>query len=101
MYCENQIYFQGHMFQNFHALINSTHESINLQWITDLNKRTDHLTFEFVRQHVWATFVDQIGAYGFVTRHVFEKVVAFVKRQCIEAANQLIIELYSRFPTKI
>jgi len=97
MYCDNQFYFQGDIFRNFHALINFAHESISLQWITNLNKGIDHLAFKFVKQHVWATYVDQIGAYGFVTRHVFEKVVAFVKQQCIELANQLIIELQYRF----
>jgi len=28
MYCDNQSYFQGDVFQNFHALINSAHENI-------------------------------------------------------------------------
>jgi hypothetical protein len=79
MYYDNQYYFQGDEFRNFHVFINFAHENISIQWIIDLNKRIDHLAFEFVKQHVWATYVDQIGAYGFVTKHVYEKVVAFVK----------------------
>jgi hypothetical protein len=79
MYCDNQSYFQGDVFRNFHALINFAHESINLRWITNPNTRTNHLAFEFVGQHVWATYANQIGAFGFVTRHVYEKVVASVK----------------------
>jgi hypothetical protein len=93
MYCDNQSYFQGDVFQNFHALINSTHESINLRWITNLNTGINHLAFEFVGQHVWATYVNQIGASGFMTKHVYEKVVTSMKRKCIEASNQLIIKL--------
>jgi hypothetical protein len=93
MYCKNRSYFQGDVFRIFHALINSAHENISLQWITNLNIRINHLTFEFVGQHVWATYVNQIGAYGFVTKHVYEKVVAFVKRKCIEASNELITKL--------
>jgi hypothetical protein len=58
MYCDNQFYFQGDVFQNFHALINFAHENISLQWIIYLNKGTYHLAFDFVKQHVWATYVD-------------------------------------------
>jgi len=77
--CHNQSYFQNDVFENFHALINSTHENISLQWIINLNIKIDHLAFEFVGHHVWATYVDQIGAFSFVTKHVYEEVVAFVK----------------------
>jgi hypothetical protein len=45
----------------------------------DLNIRTYHLSFEFVGYHVWATHVDQMGASSFVTKYVYEEVVAFVK----------------------
>jgi hypothetical protein len=47
-----------------------------------LNIGIDHLAFEFVGQHIWATFLDQMGAFGFVTRLIFVEMVAFVKKQC-------------------
>jgi hypothetical protein len=65
--CEGDIYwmyrdihssFQGDVFMNFQALINCVHESINFHWITYLNIGPNHLAFEFVGQHIWATFVD-------------------------------------------
>jgi hypothetical protein len=39
----------------------------------------DHIAFEFVGQHVWATSLDQIGTLIFVTREVHGDVVAYVK----------------------
>jgi hypothetical protein len=39
-------------------------------------------------------------AFGFVTRHVYEEVVASIKQQCIEAVNQFIIELQFQFPNQ-
>ncbi len=41
------------------------------------------MAFEFVGQHIWATFVDQMGTFGFVTRFVFAKIVAFVKHNVV------------------
>jgi hypothetical protein len=41
------------MFTNFKALINTTHDNINLCWITNLNIGIDHLAFEFAgEQHI-------------------------------------------------
>ncbi len=73
MYCDIHSSFQGDMFMNFQALIDCAHENINLCWITDLDIRIDHLAFEFVGQHIWATFLDKMGASGFVTKLVFAK----------------------------
>jgi hypothetical protein len=80
MYCDIHSFFQGDVIMNFQSLIDCAHASINRRWIIDLDIRTDHLVFEFVGQHIRATFVDQMGAFGFVTRLVFAKNVAFVKR---------------------
>lgn len=44
-----------------------------------MNIGTFHLVFEFAWQHIWATFVDQMGTSDFVTRYVYEKGMAFVK----------------------
>jgi hypothetical protein len=30
MHCDNQSYFEGDVFRNFHALINFAHENMNL-----------------------------------------------------------------------
>jgi hypothetical protein len=46
------------MFTNFKALINIAHDSISLRWIIDLNTNINHLAFEFVSQHIWATFTN-------------------------------------------
>lgn len=78
MYYANQFYFQGDVFGNFHALFNFANESISLWWIIDLNT-TYHLAFDFARQHVRAKYVKNIRAFNFVTRHVYEKVVASMK----------------------
>jgi hypothetical protein len=67
------------MFTSFHALINFVHENITICWVIDMNIGTFNLVFEFAWQHIWATFVDQMGTFGFVTRHVYEKGMAFVK----------------------
>jgi hypothetical protein len=58
MYCDIHSSFQGNVFMNFQALINCVHESINFHWITYLNIKPYHLAFEFVGEHIWATFVD-------------------------------------------
>jgi hypothetical protein len=58
---------------NFQASITYVHDSINLCRIIDLNRRTNHLAFEFVGQHTWATFLNQMGSSSFVTRPVFCK----------------------------
>jgi hypothetical protein len=71
-------------FMNFQTLINCTHDNINICWIINLNSRTNHLAFEFVGQHIWATFLDQMGASNFVRRHDFVEMVASMKRQCEE-----------------
>jgi hypothetical protein len=42
------------------------------------------ISFEFANQHIWATFKNQMGAFGFVTRLVFVEMVPYVKRQCEE-----------------
>jgi hypothetical protein len=88
------------MFTNFHALINFVHENITICWVVDVNIGTFHLVFEFVERHIRATFVDQMGTTSFVTRHAYEKGMAFVKCQCTKAANQLIIYLENKFPTQ-
>jgi hypothetical protein len=80
MYCEIHSSFQGDVFINFQALINCVHQSINPYWIINLNTITNYLVFEFVGQHICITFVNQMGAYGFVTKPIYAKVMAFVKR---------------------
>jgi len=55
MFCDSQFSFEGDVFINFKALINIAHDNINLRWIIDLNTCIDHLVFEFVSQHIWAT----------------------------------------------
>ncbi len=80
MYCEIHSSFQGDVFINFQALINCVHQRINFYWIINLNTITNYLAFEFVGQHIWVTFVNQMEAYGFVTKPIYAKVMAFVKR---------------------
>ncbi len=58
MHCDNQSYFEGDVFRNFHALINFAHENMNLHMDHIFKFGTNHLAFEFVKQHVWATYVD-------------------------------------------
>jgi len=38
------------------------------------------LAFEFVEQHMKVTFVNYMGAFGFVTKLVYAKTVAFAKK---------------------
>jgi hypothetical protein len=66
------------VFNDFIALTNTIHESINLHWITNLNIQIDHLAYEFVGHHMWATSSDQIGASIFVTREIYVD-VAYAK----------------------
>jgi hypothetical protein len=61
-------------------LINTTLDNIHLRWITNMNIDIDHLAFEFVGQHIWATSIDWISALVFVTRDTYGDVVALVKR---------------------
>jgi len=37
MYYDNHYYFQGDMFENFHAFINNVHKRMSFWWIMDLN----------------------------------------------------------------
>jgi hypothetical protein len=89
MYYDIHSSFQGDVFMNFQTLINCAHENINLCWITNLNTKTNDLAFEFVSQHIWATFLDQMGASNFVTRHDFVKMVASMKKQYEEVVNNV------------
>jgi hypothetical protein len=52
-----------------------------------MNIGINHLTFEFARQHIWATFEDYMGGFSYVTRLVFKKIVASMKRQYVEVGN--------------
>ncbi len=79
MFYDSQSSFKGDVFTNFKALINITHDNINLCRIIDLNTDIDHLAFEFVGQHIWATSTNHIGALVFVTRDIYGDVVACVK----------------------
>jgi hypothetical protein len=100
MFCDSQSSFEGDVSTNFKVLINTAHDNISLRWIIDLNTCIDYLAFEFVSQHIWATFINHIGALVFVTRDVYGDVVASMKQQCQEVATQLITtELQSKFPT--
>jgi hypothetical protein len=86
MFYNSQLSVEGDVFINFKALINSTHDNINLHWITNLNMCIDHLGFEFVGQHIWATFTYHICAPIFVTRDIYGD-VASVKWQCQKATT--------------
>ncbi len=55
MFYDKQSSFEGNVFNNFTILINIIHENSNFHWIKDLNTTIDHLAFEFVGQHMWAT----------------------------------------------
>ncbi len=78
MFCDKQFSFpfEGNVFNNFTILINTVNENVNFHWITSLSIGIDHLAFVFVGQHMWATFLDQIGASIFVTREKYGDVVA-------------------------
>jgi hypothetical protein len=93
MYCAIQSSFQDDVFMNFQPLINYVHDRINLCRITYLNRRTNHLAFEFVGQHTWVTFLDQMRSSSFVTRHVLVELVTYVKKQCEKVMGQLMIKL--------
>jgi hypothetical protein len=97
MYYDIHSSFQGDVFMNFQYLINFVHENINLYWITNLNTKTNHLAFEFVGQHIWATFLNQMGASNFVTKRDFVEMVASMKKQCEEVASHFIIKLQGQF----
>jgi hypothetical protein len=52
-------------------------------WFTNLNIETYYLVlFEFVRQDIWATFVNHMGVSSFVIKHVYAKVLASMKQHC-------------------
>jgi hypothetical protein len=68
--------FQGDVFIN-------TVRTPSFCWFTNLNIETYHLVlFEFVRQDIWATFVNHMGASSFVIKHVYAKVVASIIQRC-------------------
>jgi hypothetical protein len=60
------------------ALINTACENINLPWIIDLNTKIDHLACEFVKHHMWATSLNQIGVSIFVMKEIY-RYIAYVK----------------------
>ncbi len=79
MFYDSKSSFEGDVFTNFKALINTTNDNINLCQITNLNIGIDHMTFEFVGQNIWATSTSQINARIFVKRDIYGDVVAFMK----------------------
>ncbi len=85
------------MFTSFKALINITHDNINLCWIINMNTNIDHLVFEYVsQQHIQATSTNQVSAPIVVTRDIYGDVL-FMKQQCQEIAIQFITKLQGRF----
>jgi hypothetical protein len=58
MFFDSQSSFEGDMFINFKAFVNIALDNISLCWIINLNTCIDHLAFEFVGQHIWATSID-------------------------------------------
>jgi hypothetical protein len=64
--------------KNSIALINTACESNNLCWITNLNTGIDHLACEFVKHHMWATSLNQIGVSICVMKEIY-RYVAYVK----------------------
>jgi hypothetical protein len=39
-------------------LVDCSHETICMKWITYLNTEFDHLAFEFGGQHIWEKYKD-------------------------------------------
>jgi hypothetical protein len=82
------------VFTNFLALVNFIYENICFHQITNLNIGINHLAFELVaQQHLGHIFVDWMGGFSYVTRPMFEEIIASVKQQCVKVGNQLIIEM--------
>jgi len=73
-------------------------ESVNLWWITNSNKRIDHLAFGLANQHIWATSL-QMGTSSFVIELGCAKLVAFVKKTMWKFASQFITKLQGQFST--
>jgi len=85
--CEGQLYslfvdtgngFSQDEFWSFHGLLDSSHESIHLKWVCDLNSSGEAQLAFFVggTQH-WAVYAGEP-----VSRAVFDQLVARVKDQC-------------------
>ncbi len=58
MYFDYAFRFKGDAFKHFNQLVDCTHETICMKWITYLNTKLDHLAFEFGGQHIWAKYKD-------------------------------------------
>jgi hypothetical protein len=58
--------------------------------MTNFNTWTNQLAFELVGHHIWTTFVDYMKVVGFVTKYVYENIVAFVEQQCVKTTSQLL-----------
>jgi hypothetical protein len=70
-----------------------------MRWIIGMNNDIDHLTFECQTNHIWGQVQNSnMNVRCYVTRAIFEVVVASVKLQYSEVASKLVFELHTRFP---
>ncbi len=94
LYCDQIFTFQKDAFKFLNCLVDCTHGTISMKWITNLNTKVDHLTFNFGHQHICTKLKDQaFGHISFVIPKVYAKAIVEVKGSYLSIANNLVNEL--------
>ncbi len=72
---------------------------ILMRWIIAMNSDIDHLPFECQTNHIWAQVQNyNMNVRCYVSRDIFEVIVASVKLQYLKVASKLVVELHTCFP---
>ncbi len=67
-------------FKHFNRLVECTNDAISMKWITYLNIKIDHLTFELKGQHIWVRYKDHATFEAFfVVQIVYAKAMVEVE----------------------
>jgi hypothetical protein len=73
--------FDDDLFHDFHGLVTTTREEMNIKWSIHLITKIDHLVFEFNGKHIWVKHkYVKISAITWVTHDIHNTIVNGVKQ---------------------
>jgi hypothetical protein len=73
--------FDDDLFHDFHGLVTTTREEMNIKWSIHLITKIDDLVFEFNSKHIWVKHkYVEISAITWVTHDIHNTIVNGVKQ---------------------
>lgn len=99
MYIEISSAFGPNKFQNFCNLIGDSTHLMVLEVVPDLNTHVEYFSY-FIANHIYPVhwINDETGCESPIGHENFQSILSWVKAQCLEVVEMLILELDHRFP---